>query len=61
MDEITEDEVVRAAQAAQRNRRALSGLLSDVADSVVAEDQAGGAIAHLPESLYSAIRRSVTE
>lgn len=56
-DAITEADVVRTAQAVQRDRRELLGLLSDVADSVVADDEAGAAIAHLSPSLVAEIRR----
>lgn len=54
---VTAEDVVRSAQAVQRDRRELLGLLSDVADSVVTTDQAGGAVAHLAPSLITAIQR----
>lgn len=56
-ESITEEDVVRTAQAVQRDRRELLGLLSDVADSVVADDEGGSAIAHLGPSLVAEIRR----
>jgi hypothetical protein len=60
MSGITGEDVVRAAQAVQRDRRELLGLLSDVSDSVVAQDQAAGAVAHLSPSLIAEIQRRTT-
>lgn len=60
VDRITEAEVIRTAQAVQRDRRELLGLLSDVADSVVTETATGGAVAHLSPSLLTEIRRRTT-
>lgn len=54
---VTEEDVIRAAQTAQRDRRELLGLLSDVADSVVAQTETGGAVAHLAPSLVAEIQR----
>lgn len=56
-DTVTEDAVIRAAQAVQRDRRGLLALLSDVADSVVTQDQDGGAVLHLSPSLFAEIQR----
>lgn len=53
---VTEDDVILAAQAVQRDRRELLGLLSDVADSVVVQTEDGAAVAHLSPSLFAAIR-----
>lgn len=55
-DQITEGDVIRTAQAVQRDRRELLGLLSDVSDSVVGEGNNGDAIAHLSPPLLAAIR-----
>ena len=57
---VTEEDVIRAAQAVQRDRRELLGLLSDVADSVVTTDQTGAAVAHLAPSLLAEIQRRTT-
>jgi hypothetical protein len=54
---VTDDDVIRAAQAVQRDRRGLLALLSDVADGVVTQDQEGGAVVHLSPSLYAEIQR----
>lgn len=59
-DAVTAEDVIRAAQAVQRDRRELLGLLGDVSDSVVTRDQAGGAVAHLSASLISEIHRRTT-
>lgn len=57
---VAESDVIRAAQAVQRDRRGLLALLSDVADSVVAQDQEGGAVVHLSASLLTEIQRRTT-
>lgn len=54
---VSEDDIVRAAQAVVQDRKELLSLLSDVSDSVVTQDQAGGAVAHLAPSLVAEIHR----
>lgn len=56
-DIVTDEAVISIAQAVQRDRREITALLSDVADAVVAEDQNGGAVAHLSPSLFAEIQR----
>lgn len=58
--DVTEDEVVRTAQAVQRDRRELLGLLSDVSGSVVSRDNDGGAVVFLSPELFAAIRLRAT-
>lgn len=57
---VTDEDVIRIAQAAQRDRRELIALLSDVADSVVTQHPAGGAVAHLNPALFAEIQRRTT-
>lgn len=54
---VTDEDVIRIAQAVQRDRRELLALLSDVSDAVVTQDDQGGAIAHLGPSLVAEIKR----
>lgn len=56
MAEVVEAEVVHAAQALMRAYRELLGLVSDVLDSIAAEDDTG-AVAHLSCPLVAALRR----
>lgn len=53
---LTEDQVIAAAQAAQRDRRELLGLLSEVADSITERDGAT-VVVRLSAPLYAAIKR----
>jgi hypothetical protein len=57
VDRVTEADVIRAAQAAQRDRRELLGLLSDVSNSVIGCDDAGAVFVRLTPALFAAIRR----
>lgn len=52
---LTERQVIAAAQAAQRDRRELLGLLSEVADSVTERD-GGSVLVRLSAPLYAAIQ-----
>lgn len=54
--DVIEEEVVKATQAVMRAYRELLGLVSDVLDSIAAEDDAG-AIAHISHPLAVALRR----